>query len=74
VTDPDFGRIEWKRGGWTGQVDLWDYPGVQLLLDADENGPSSEQRSFFHTLRAIPAGFRSASKSPFAAMPSKLRV
>jgi hypothetical protein len=30
---------------------LWDYHNVQVLLDADENGPSPEQRSFLRLLR-----------------------
>jgi len=58
--DSDFGNItEWKRGSWKGhQFELWGYNGVQVVLDADENGPSQAQRSLCRDLRANTADIR----------------
>lgn len=54
IEDPDFGPIE-ERGtdSWEGQsLEIWGYSSIQIMIDAGPEGPSSEQRSFFQTLRS----------------------
>ena len=77
LNDPDFGKIEWKRRGWEGQLDLWDYRCVQVLLDGDDSGPSSEQRAFYRALRGNPDRIRERIEESihcYAAQPSGLAV
>src|SRR5215469_8865594 len=54
LNDAEFGEItERKRGSWVGiQFEIWGYNQVQVLLDADENGPSAVQRRLCRKLRA----------------------
>ncbi len=60
LDDPDFGRIkEDKAGSWSGEdLQLWGYSSIQVMLDGNPEGPTSEQRSFIRTVRADPEGIR----------------
>lgn len=50
---PLFGKIEFRRGhGWQrAEFEFWGFSGVQLLLDADEKGPTRAQETAFLRLR-----------------------
>lgn len=54
ITDPDFGLlVEEKAGSWIGQnFTLWDFSSIQVMVDADSNGPSASQRTFIQSLRS----------------------
>lgn len=54
LQDADFGSVfQQNRGSWKGTLsELWGSADVQLLLDADENGPSDEQKKLIRNLRA----------------------
>jgi hypothetical protein len=60
LDDPDFGRItQSKVGSWEGEAfQIWDRTSIQVMIDADAEGPSKEQRSFVHLLRSDYAGIR----------------
>ena len=61
ISDPDFGPlVEEKAGSWIGQkFTLWDFSPVQVLVDADSDGPSAAQKTFIQSLRADRLGIRS---------------
>jgi len=53
MSDSELGYLrQQKRGSWQGSVsDFWGSAEVQLLLDADESGPSADQRALIRELR-----------------------
>ncbi len=56
MNDPDFGHIEFQRRprpGWENESFAFNSRAeIQLLLDADEKGPTELQRKFLKELRA----------------------
>ena len=52
LQDQDFGPLRQIKDRWEGQsLSLWGVSGIQILIDAGDDGPSVEQREFFRTLR-----------------------
>jgi hypothetical protein len=55
IDDPDFGQIEFHRRprpGWeNGSFAVSGRDGIQLLVDADEKGPTDQQRKFLKELK-----------------------
>ena len=59
IADPDFGNLSQIRDGWEGSdLKLWDSSGLQLLIDAGNEGPSENQLQFLRTLRHNGAAIR----------------
>jgi hypothetical protein len=68
LEDPDFGPLEERSpGSWEGQsLNLWGYSSIQVMIDADPEGPSTAHRSFLRTLRSNPGDIRSKIESAIA--------
>ena len=60
MEDKDFGAIsERTNGEWEGfTFQLWGHSSIQVMIDADENGPSETQRAFVKGLQSDSTGIR----------------
>ncbi len=59
MTDTEFGSLHQIRDGWEGhEFSLWGSAGLQVLVDAGDEGPSEEQRQFLRTLQGERASIR----------------